>query len=293
MKNMEKIFEGMKALTAQEQQWIDRARQMGQAAGEVLRSYFRRRDLDIEDKGSAYDIVTEADKASERLILDFLHSHFPDHAILSEESGDDHRDATYQWVIDPLDGTVNYSAGLATYCISIGLKENGETCMGYVYAPTLDEEFWAIRGKGSYGPYGRLQAKTTTELDRAVNLPSSTIAAPLETKRARSSLKTSAMSSAWNWGKTDCRRPDLRKWWAFDSRVGTLPFESRFSMAKTTFLSTCGKPPAVPRSSPRTASGSRYLSRSSARTGLMKISFSEPMTSSLSRRFARAVRRTG
>ena len=168
MKNMENDFNGMNALTAQEQQWLDGARQMGKAAGEVLRGYFRCRDLNIEDKGSAYDIVTEADKASERLILDYLHSHFPDHAILSEESGDDHRVARCQWVIDPLDGTVNYSAGIATYCISMGLKVDGETRMGYVYAPTLDEEFWAVKGKGSYGPYGRLQVKSTTEIGRAV-----------------------------------------------------------------------------------------------------------------------------
>lgn len=168
MKNMENDFNGMNALTAQEQQWLDGARRMGKAAGEVLRGYFRRRDLNIEDKGSAYDIVTEADKASERLILDYLHSHFPDHAILSEESGDDHRAARCQWVIDPLDGTVNYSAGIATYCISMGLKVDGETRMGYVYAPTLDEEFWAVKGKGSYGPYGRLQVKSTTEIGRAV-----------------------------------------------------------------------------------------------------------------------------
>jgi myo-inositol-1(or 4)-monophosphatase len=71
-------------------------------------------------------------------------------------------------VIDPLDGTVNYSAGVATYCISIGLKVDGVTRMGYVYAPTLDEEFYAIKGKGAFGPYGRLQVKGTTELQRAV-----------------------------------------------------------------------------------------------------------------------------
>ena len=138
MKNMENDFNGMNALTAQEQQWLDGARQMGKAAGEVLRGYFRRRDLNIEDKGSAYDIVTEADKASEQLILDYLHSHFPDHAILSEESGDDHRAARCQWVIDPLDGTVNYSAGIATYCISMGLKVDGETRMGYVLCLCAD-----------------------------------------------------------------------------------------------------------------------------------------------------------
>ncbi|MBR5029523.1 MAG: inositol monophosphatase [Muribaculaceae bacterium] len=154
--------------TQQEQQWLVTAQQMCREAGKVLKEHFRRRDLNIEDKGSAFDIVTEADKGSERIIIDTLHARFPDHAILSEESGDDHRQAQCQWVIDPLDGTVNYSAGLATYCISIGLKVDGETRMGYVYAPTLDEEFFAIKGKGSYGPYGQLQAKFTTELQRAV-----------------------------------------------------------------------------------------------------------------------------
>ena len=155
-------------LNSEEQLWLDTARQMTREAAEVLKRHFRRRDLGIEDKGSAYDIVTEADKGSERIILDTLHARFPDHAILSEESGDDHRQARCQWVIDPLDGTVNYSAGIATYCISIGLKVDGETRFGYVYAPTLDEEFWAVKGKGAYGPYGQLQVKATTELQRAV-----------------------------------------------------------------------------------------------------------------------------
>ena len=157
-----------KDLAPQELDWINRAQQMAHEAGEVLKHYFRRRDLSIEDKGSAFDIVTEADKGSERIILDHIHRLFPDHAILSEESGDDHRDARCQWVIDPLDGTVNFSAGIATYCISIGLKVDGETKMGYVYAPSLNEEFWAIKGKGAYGPYGLLQVKSTTELARAV-----------------------------------------------------------------------------------------------------------------------------
>jgi len=158
----------LNTLTAQEQTWLDSARSMGRAAGVALKGYFRRRDLGIEDKGNAFDIVTEADKASERIIIDYLHEHFPDDAILSEESGDDHRIARCHWVIDPLDGTVNYSAGIATYCISIGLKVDGQTCMGYVYAPSLDEEFVAFRGKGAYGPAGRLRVKANNELERAV-----------------------------------------------------------------------------------------------------------------------------
>ena len=137
-------------LTAQERQWLEAATRMAHDGGQVLKEHFRQRDLSIEDKGgSAYDIVTEADKGSERIILDLIHNTFPDHAILSEESGDDHRQARYQWVIDPLDGTVNYSAGIATYCISIGLKVDGVTRFGYVYAPTLDEEVWAVKGKGA------------------------------------------------------------------------------------------------------------------------------------------------
>ena len=166
MEKLEKTQPG--ELSPEEQLWLTTARQMAHEAGEVLKHHFRRRDLDIEDKGNAFDIVTEADKGSERIIIDTIHARFPDHAILSEESGDDHRQARFQWVIDPLDGTVNYSAGITTHCISIGLKVDGETRFGYVYAPKLDEEFFAIKGKGAYGPYGRLQAKTTTELQRAV-----------------------------------------------------------------------------------------------------------------------------
>lgn len=158
----------LKTLTPQERECLASAQHMGREAGRVLKGYFRRRDLGIEDKGSAFDIVTEADKASERLIIDYLHEHYPTHAILSEESGDDHRTARCRWVIDPLDGTVNYSAGIATYCVSIGLMVDGETRLGYVYAPSLDEEFFAVKGKGAYGPGGRLQAKATTELQRAV-----------------------------------------------------------------------------------------------------------------------------
>ena len=154
--------------TPQEQDWLENVRLMAHEAATVLRHHFRSRNLNIEDKGSAYDIVTEADKGSERIILEHLHNRYPDAAILSEESGDDHRHSQYQWVIDPLDGTVNYSAGLATYCISIALKVDGVTRMGYVYAPTLDEEFYAIKGKGAYGPYGPLQVKPTRELQRAV-----------------------------------------------------------------------------------------------------------------------------
>ena len=154
--------------TPQEQDWLENVRQMAHEAATVLKRHFRSRNLSIESKGSVYDIVTEADKGSERIILDHLHKHYPEAAILSEESGDDHRNSQYQWVIDPLDGTVNYSAGLATYCISIALKVDGVTRMGYVYAPTLDEEFYAIKGKGAYGPYGPLQVKPTSELQRAV-----------------------------------------------------------------------------------------------------------------------------
>ena len=148
---------------------LNHAMTMAREAGEVQLKLFRSQELEIATKQNDFDVVTAADKASEKIIVESINKNYPDHSVLTEESGLSLRgNGEWQWVIDPLDGTVNYSAGLATYCISIGLKVDGETRMGYVYAPTLDEEFYAIKGKGSYGPYGRLQAKSTSELQRAV-----------------------------------------------------------------------------------------------------------------------------
>lgn len=111
-------------------------------------------DMGVKTKDTAIDIVTKYDQLSEALILERLKPHFPDHHIVAEESGDSTSDpddeSPYTWHIDPLDGTVNYASGLPYYGVSIALYEGTTPLLGVLYAPRMDELFWAIRGEGAY-----------------------------------------------------------------------------------------------------------------------------------------------
>ena len=95
--------------------------------GKIQLSYFRGNDLGIQTKSNVYDVVTRADKESEAFLLDKIQKHYPGHAVLGEESGAHAGTAEYRWVIDPLDGTTNYSQGLPIFTVSIGLQCKGET----------------------------------------------------------------------------------------------------------------------------------------------------------------------
>ncbi len=119
-------------------------------AGAVHMRYFRGNELSIQSKFNDSDIVTAADKAAEKLLLDHIHAAYPAHSILSEESGAEPHSGEYRWVIDPLDGTTNFSQGLPLFCVSIGVEHNGTTVVGVVYAPYLDELFHAVKGSGAF-----------------------------------------------------------------------------------------------------------------------------------------------
>ena len=119
-------------------------------AGGVLMRYFRGDNLDVHSKGNASDLVTAADKASEQVIISRIREAYPQHVILSEESGADGRAGEYRWVIDPLDGTMNFSQGLPLFCVSIGIEYRGRKVAGVVYAPNLNELFYAVRGEGAF-----------------------------------------------------------------------------------------------------------------------------------------------
>lgn len=130
--------------------YLDAALKMANEAGEVLLSYFRSDRLETQTKSNDSDVVTAADKASERIIKNFIHSEFPDHGILSEESGQENFDREWRWVVDPLDGTTNFSQGLPVFSVSIALEHNGEAVVGVVYAPYLGELFHAVKGSGAF-----------------------------------------------------------------------------------------------------------------------------------------------
>lgn len=140
-------------------------------AGTLLREHFGSR-LQVETKSSDIDPVTEADHASEELIVSGIQETFPDHAILAEESGK-RAGSGALWIIDPLDGTVNFSRGHPHYCVSIALYEDGIPQLGVIYDPELDELFWARRGAGAWlrrrdGNVRKLRVPDTARLRSSV-----------------------------------------------------------------------------------------------------------------------------
>ena len=136
--------------------------------GEVQRSYFRSGHLELETKSTVHDVVTKVDKLSESMLIERIGKCFPNHSVLGEESGEHDAHSDYLWVVDPLDGTNNYSQGLPVFCVSIGLQYRGETLLGVVYAPYLNELYTAIRGKGAFLNNVPIHVSDKTELDRSV-----------------------------------------------------------------------------------------------------------------------------
>lgn len=123
---------------------------MAHKAGRLQLAYFRGNDLAVRTKSNVSDVVTRADRESEELIARAIAERYPDHAILGEEGGSrGTADSEYRWVVDPLDGTTNYSQGLPVFAVSIALQYRGETIVGVVYAPYLKELFTATKGSGA------------------------------------------------------------------------------------------------------------------------------------------------
>lgn len=131
--------------------------------------YFRSgNDIGMHNKLNDSDIVTIADKESERIIKDFIRTNFPDHAILSEESGETDGTTSYRWVIDPVDGTTNFFAGIPFWAISIGVEYRDRTEIGVVYLPATGELFHAVRGKGAFLNGKPIRVSSETHLSRSV-----------------------------------------------------------------------------------------------------------------------------
>ena len=121
----------------------------------------------VEYKGEI-NLVTEADRLSEALIVERIRSAFPDHDILAEESPETAQGSCFRWVIDPLDGTTNYAHGLPIFCVSIALEVEGVIRLGAVCNPMLAELFVAEEGKGAFLNGRRLAVSRTAELSRGL-----------------------------------------------------------------------------------------------------------------------------
>lgn len=117
-------------------------------AGNIMQQHFNG-TYKISSKNSINDLVTEVDKLSEAAIVKDIRAQFPDHDILSEEAGELAGNSAYKWIVDPIDGTVNYAHGVPVCCVSIGVEKEGSIIMGAVYNPFMNEFYFAEKGKGA------------------------------------------------------------------------------------------------------------------------------------------------
>jgi len=129
-------------------QFVPQIEAIAREAGALLLGFFRQR-VKIEYKGDV-DLVTVADRASEKLIVERVRTTWPGFDIVGEEGTRDESGAEYRWYIDPLDGTTNFAHGYPVFCVSMGLEYRGEMIAGVLYDPTRDELFAAEKGRGAY-----------------------------------------------------------------------------------------------------------------------------------------------
>jgi myo-inositol-1(or 4)-monophosphatase len=139
---------------------------MARQAGQILRAGYEK-DHQVDYKG-VIDLVTEVDRESEAFLVGEVQRRFPGHHILAEESGDIAGHAEHSWLIDPLDGTVNYAHGVPVFSVSIAYAHHGQVKLGAVYDPMRDELFSAARGHGAQLNGRRLAIAQAQELKKSL-----------------------------------------------------------------------------------------------------------------------------
>jgi len=162
-------------MTLDLEQILSQVVEVAREVGEIHMRYFEQA-FQVEYKSGAFDVVTEADKASEAYILAQLLPLFPTHHFVGEESGGQGcpiEEARYRWYIDPLDGTTNFATGIPHFCVSIALTDDQpRPLVGVVYSAVLNEMYTAIRGGGAFRNGQPIRAKHNDDLAQAVILTS-------------------------------------------------------------------------------------------------------------------------
>ena len=136
------------------------------AGAKILQHYFNG-TFTISSKSNINDLVTQADKESEVAIFEVIRNKYPDHYILSEESGHLKMDSDIKWIIDPIDGTVNFANGIPICCVSIGIEQDGKMILGAVYNPFINEFFFGERGSGATLNDNKIKVSDKSDLERS------------------------------------------------------------------------------------------------------------------------------
>jgi myo-inositol-1(or 4)-monophosphatase len=140
--------------------------QMARQAGRILSDGYEK-NFQVDYKGEI-DLVTEIDRQSEEYILGEISRKFPGHSIMAEESGDTNGSTEHLWIVDPLDGTVNYAHGVPLFSVAIAYAHRGELTLGAVYDPMRDEMFLAEKGRGAWLNGRPLKVKQVADLGRSL-----------------------------------------------------------------------------------------------------------------------------
>jgi myo-inositol-1(or 4)-monophosphatase len=137
-----------------------------QAAAKI-QQFYQGGELEIDTKSNETDLVTKVDKLCEAKIREIISAAYPDHVVLGEEKGQSGK-ASHRWIVDPLDGTLNYAHGFPFYCVSIALEVENEIKVGVVLDPIRNELFSAMRGKGAYCNGKTIQVSSENDLRKSL-----------------------------------------------------------------------------------------------------------------------------
>jgi myo-inositol-1(or 4)-monophosphatase len=154
------------------QDWLKIALEAAYGAGEILKRHWGKLS-GVSEKSHPGDLVTIADLESEKLIVDLLHNHYPNHSILAEESGVQFvskypDENAFIWAIDPLDGTTNYTHNFPMVCVSIALLYQQKPVVAVVYNPIVNELFYATQGQGAFLNGAPICVSKVSEVSRSL-----------------------------------------------------------------------------------------------------------------------------
>ena len=128
---------------------LELAERMTRAAGDVLREYYGRKPEGLGSKSSTTDLVSDADREAERAIRELLEAERPDDGLLAEEGSHAEARSGRRWIVDPLDGTINFLYGFPAWAVSIALEDADGLALGVIHSPLQEETFTAVRGAGA------------------------------------------------------------------------------------------------------------------------------------------------
>jgi len=140
---------------------------LARKAGDTLMKHFRQDWALLKKRGTAKEVATRYDKEVDRLIVDEIKKHYPRHSLLTEESGSLQDDLDWLWIVDSLDGTGNFADFNPLFSVCIALMHQSELLLGAIYAPAIDEFYFAEKGKGAYLNGAKLQVSDVSDLSQS------------------------------------------------------------------------------------------------------------------------------